>query len=87
MLKMKYFVLNPKAKTPDDIYARASRDAMQTYAEIIHDTNLELFNDLLKWVKEEARLSAMAGKVPCDYCNDLKEQSWLIYCPHCGRKL
>ncbi len=34
-LEMKYFVLKPKAKGKNDLYARASQEAMIRYADII----------------------------------------------------
>jgi hypothetical protein len=49
-LQMKYFVLKPKGNDP---YHAASRAAMVAYAEAIRSTNLELCDDLLKWVIRE----------------------------------
>jgi len=48
-LKMKYFVLKPSG---DDAYAKASRDAMLTYADSIKAENFDLASDLILWVDE-----------------------------------
>lgn len=45
---MKFFVLKPSGQS---IYARASREAMRTYAHIVKDENPELCNDLDCWIK------------------------------------
>ena len=52
-LEMKYFVLKPKAKTKDDIHAKASQDAMIRYAEIIEPIDPELAEDLALWAGRE----------------------------------
>ncbi len=49
-LKMKYFVLNPRSKKKNDPYAKASRAAMQKYAESICEENQQLYDDLKVWV-------------------------------------
>ena len=49
-LQMRYFVLKPQG---DDDYAIASREAMRAYADIIKQTNTELYVDLHKWADEE----------------------------------
>ena len=49
-LILKYFVLKPKG---NDIYAVASRKAMQTYAKIIESVNPEFANDLYSWIGRE----------------------------------
>lgn len=41
-LEMKYFVLKPRAKTQDDVFAKASQRAMSTYAETLEDEGVEL---------------------------------------------
>ena len=48
-LEMKYFVLKPASKKKDDPYARASAEAMLTYAESIEDDNPDLARDLRRW--------------------------------------
>ena len=48
-LKMKYFILKPKSKTPDDPYAHASRQAMKAYADAIEAENPNLAQDLRLW--------------------------------------
>lgn len=53
-LVMKYFVLKPKG---DDIFARASRNAMRAYAATIRTENREFANDLSEWVEREAKAS------------------------------
>lgn len=49
-LKLKYFVLKPKG---DDIYAKASREAMKTYANYIEEINPQFANDLKDWADRE----------------------------------
>ena len=58
-LKMKYFVIKPRNKTPDDIYAAASRRAMRAYANHIEDHNPHFADDLRKWATEESQLAGM----------------------------
>ncbi len=36
-LKMKYFVLKPKAKSRNDVHAKASQRAMMTYADSLDE--------------------------------------------------
>jgi hypothetical protein len=52
-VECKYFVLNPKSKRARDAYAKASRQAIGAYAEAISKENLELSNDLLRWIENE----------------------------------
>lgn len=52
-LEMKYFVLKPKSACKYDIYARASRAAMTTYAKVIRSYNEQLADDLEEWVRNE----------------------------------
>jgi len=52
-LQIKYFVLKPKSKTTDDVYAKASRKAILTYANEIIQIDEKFANDLIKWVAEE----------------------------------
>lgn len=52
-LQMKYFVLKPKG---NDIYAKASRAAMFTYANIIRADNPKFALDIYKWVVDEINL-------------------------------
>jgi hypothetical protein len=52
-LKMKYFVLNPHSKVKNDPFAKASRAAMQAYAESIREHDSDLFDDLKCWVVNE----------------------------------
>lgn len=52
-LKMKYFVLKPKAKARCDPYARASQLAMITYAEQIEHDDQEFAKELTAWAKKE----------------------------------
>ena len=54
-LKMKYFLLKPRSKTLDDAYAKASREAMKTYARIIKYDNEQLSEDLINWVQDEEK--------------------------------
>ena len=55
-LEMKYFVLKPRSKEYDDVYARASREALRTYAIIIREENELLSDDLLRWTEYEEEL-------------------------------
>lgn len=49
-LEMRYFVLKPRGISA---FARASRAAMRTFAEIIDDENQVLSGDIYAWVKKE----------------------------------
>jgi hypothetical protein len=49
-LMMKYFVLKPKG---NDIYAKASREAMKEYAFIIKNENRQFADDIINWVLDE----------------------------------
>jgi len=49
-LTTKYFVLKPKGSDP---YAKASRTAMEAYADAIEETNRSLAESLRSWVREE----------------------------------
>jgi hypothetical protein len=53
MLKMKYFVLKPKAEYGYDMFARASQDAMLAYSERIRTTDPLLADQLLVWAETE----------------------------------
>lgn len=48
-LEMKYFVLKPRSKEPDDDYAHASRQAIKEYARCIESVNPDLAMELLDW--------------------------------------
>lgn len=56
-LEMKYFVLKPRGL---DAYAKASREALLTYAHLIYTTNPELSKDLQDWYCRE-KLVAEGG--------------------------
>ena len=49
-LTNKYFVLKPEG---EDVYAKASRTAMLTYAKVIYDENPQLAQDLVAWSSAE----------------------------------
>ncbi len=49
-LQLKYFVLKPKG---NNIYAEASRIAIQAYAYHVWDEDPELREGLLEWVRNE----------------------------------
>lgn len=74
-LKMIYFVLKPKAKSYDDIFARASQKAMCAYADTIRSENPTLAKELDDWASEEVALQ-QALKKPnepvcgCGYCDN-----------------
>lgn len=50
---MKYFVLKPGSKHPNDPYARASRAALLAYSKEIENTDYDLANALFEWVAKE----------------------------------
>lgn len=52
-LETKYFVLKPKAKTHEDPFARASQQAMISYANLITHDDRELANQLRDWAAKE----------------------------------
>ena len=56
---LKYFVLKPKGT---DIYARASRIAMNKYAEIIEEDDPELAKHLYEWTTKMVFKSFPEGK-------------------------
>lgn len=53
-LLLKYFVIKPKG---NNIYAKASREAMFKYAEVINETNPIFANDLIEWATKEENLN------------------------------
>lgn len=56
-LKCKYFVLNPKSKTPEDAHASASRAAILEYAMCIVGSDPILANNLIEWAEKEFTLA------------------------------
>lgn len=52
-LEMKYFILKPKSKYADDPFAKASRRAMEVYAESIREKDPLLASSLFEWVHKE----------------------------------
>ena len=56
-LLMKYFVLKPRGT---DVFARASRAAMRSYANYIRDENRTLSEELAKWADRERKAVAKA---------------------------
>jgi hypothetical protein len=64
-LEMKYFVLKPKAKKPDDHFAAASQDAMNAYADSIQEFDSALASELRMWANREA-VSQMRPKMGQD---------------------
>ena len=54
-LEMKYFVLKPRGKARNDVFARASQMAMNTYAAYLRTRGVEslLADDLLAWSNSE----------------------------------
>lgn len=61
-LKLIYFVLKPSSK--DREHARASRAAMDTYADVIFSENPELAKEIREWVKSLTHGSGCH----CGYC-------------------
>ena len=60
-LEMKYFVLKPRSKSCCDLYAKASRIAIEAYAKAIRDFNPKLSFELSNWAnKEHFRESELA---------------------------
>lgn len=57
-LVMKYFVLKPKG---DDIYAKASRKAMRSYATMVEPENPTLAKQLRDWADDEMAEAYVAG--------------------------
>lgn len=51
--QLKYFILKPKSKTRNDVYAQASREALLAYARSIQETNPKLHDELWLWVQDE----------------------------------
>jgi len=49
-LILKYFIVKPKG---NNIYAKASREAMLRYAEVINIINPVFANDIIEWVHSE----------------------------------
>lgn len=49
-MKLKYFVLKPRGH---DEYARASRQAMMRYAQIIQDVDPTFANEIVEWAQQE----------------------------------
>ena len=52
-LEMKYFVLKPRSKNNDDIFAHASREALKIYAEIIESVDPDFAQELRDWRSAE----------------------------------
>ncbi len=48
-LRMKYFVVKPRSKDPDDSYAHASREAMKAYAKAIESVHPDFAQEILNW--------------------------------------
>lgn len=61
-LEMKYFVLKPKAKTKDDIFAEASQNALCAYAAIIRIDHPEFARELDNWACRETALQVRIDK-------------------------
>lgn len=51
---MKYFMLKPRGKSKNDLYAAASRKAMRAYANHIQTENINLAEALRSWAKKES---------------------------------
>jgi hypothetical protein len=66
-LKMKYFVLKPKAKFRTDAYALASQCAMREYAKVIREDDSELADSLEEWAAQEALSQTRAPRLETDY--------------------
>ena len=56
---MKYFVLEPKSVTKDDVYAYASRRAIMVYANTISHVNSNLAKQLTDWVDLEVDMAVL----------------------------
>ena len=62
-LKNLYFVLKPGAKMKGDVYAWASRAAMEAYAEKVEFVNPQLAEDLQEWVSREDAIDELKWSV------------------------
>lgn len=61
-LRMKYFVLRPKAKSKDDVHAKASQHAMLVYTVHIREVNPDFASEVEAWAMLEAtRQNRMKG--------------------------
>ncbi len=52
-LEMKYFILKPRAKSKDDLFARASQEAMFRFSEIIEEVDSNLASEVHAWASRE----------------------------------
>lgn len=52
-LELRYFVLKPRAKAYDDVFAYASQMAMRCFSDFIEPVEPELATDLRKWADKE----------------------------------
>ena len=52
-LELKYFVLKPKAKGNDDMWARASQEAIKTFSDYIRASEPLFADQLLFWAEKE----------------------------------
>ena len=60
-LEMKYFVLKPRAKSKEDVFAIASQKAMFEYARTIQKVDAELAQKIRAWAREEYAIQATIG--------------------------
>ena len=65
-LVMKYFVLSPTSK--DSQHAKASREAMRVYADMIMQVDPEWADDIRKWVGKSETEATKPTRCTCGYC-------------------
>jgi hypothetical protein len=53
-IQLKYFVLRPRAKSKEDMFALASQEAMLTFATKIETHDPEMAKQLPSWSEREA---------------------------------
>jgi len=63
-IKLKYFVLKPRAKDRHDVYATASQDAMKAYAESIRSHDPEFAKALNSWAQKEQNMQIKRSSTP-----------------------
>ena len=54
-MDIKYFILKPRSKSIDDIYAKASRQAMYIYSYIITEKNRKLSKEIWNSANKEEK--------------------------------
>ena len=63
-LELKYFILKPRSKSENDVFAMASRAAMEKYAAIIHRVDPIFAEEIKDWVEREVQRESFLGDIP-----------------------